>query len=234
MLSSIQIHNKIVENRAKLDAAEKSFNAAEGDAKDVFRDTINQIKGENKSLDEQLAELAANEVGLSVDLERFYSHILNGEGNFPGWLETDQALKKPEFENVKKQLEDGGGLVNSGKIRIFDHGLKYKSTPQTMVDMSLVQQEQWILQQVCRTLSVPPQEVFDLSNATYSNIEQGALNFANKTLMPECTEIENAFSNVLWSIGLKDCYVQFDMNGLFAAATATAWRATRRLFSRAG
>ena len=34
MLSSIQIHNKIVENRAKLDAAEKSFNAAEGDAKD--------------------------------------------------------------------------------------------------------------------------------------------------------------------------------------------------------
>lgn len=56
MLSSIQIHNKIVENRAKLDAAEKSFNAAEGDAKDVFRDTINQIKGENKSLDEQLAD----------------------------------------------------------------------------------------------------------------------------------------------------------------------------------
>lgn len=56
MLSSIQIHNKIVENRAKLDAAEKSFNAAEGDAKDVYRDTINQIKGENKSLDEQLAD----------------------------------------------------------------------------------------------------------------------------------------------------------------------------------
>ena len=56
MLSSIQIHNKIVENRAKLDAAEKSFNAAEGDVKDVYRDTINQIKGENKALDEQLAE----------------------------------------------------------------------------------------------------------------------------------------------------------------------------------
>lgn len=56
MLSSIQIHNKIVENRAKLDAAEKSFNAAEGDAKDIYRDTINQIKGENKSLDEQLAD----------------------------------------------------------------------------------------------------------------------------------------------------------------------------------
>lgn len=161
-----------------------------------------------------LAEFAANEVGLSVDLEKFYSHILNGEGNFPGWLETDQPLKEQDYQNLKKRLEDGGGLVNSGKVRIFDHGLQYKSTSQTMVDMSLVEQERWILQQVCRTLSVPPQEVFDLSNATYSNIEQGALNFANKTLMPECAELERAFSSVLWSIGLKDCYVQFDMNGL--------------------
>ena len=161
-----------------------------------------------------LAEFAANEVGLSVDLEKFYSHILNGEGNFPGWLETDQPLKEPDYQKLKKRLEDGGGLVNSGKVRIFDHGLQYKSTSQTMVDMSLVEQERWILQQVCRTLSVPPQEVFDLSNATYSNIEQGALNFANKTLMPECAELERAFSSVLWSIGLKDCYVQFDMNGL--------------------
>ena len=161
-----------------------------------------------------LAELAAAEVGLSVDLEKFYSHILNGEGNFPGWLETDQPIKKQEYDVLKERLSDGGGLINAGKIRVFDHGLKYKNTSQTMVDMSLVEQERWILQQVCRTLSVPPQEVFDLSNATYSNIEQGALNFANKTLMPECTEIERAFSNVLWSIGLKDCYMQFDMNGL--------------------
>ena len=161
-----------------------------------------------------LAEYAANEVGLSIDLEKFYSHILNGEGNFPGWLETDVNLKKQDIDKLTTMLENGGGVNNAGHIRIFDNGLKYRSTPQTMVDMSLVDQERWILQQVCRTLSVPPQEVFDLSNATYSNIEQGAINFANKTLMPECAEIERAFSNVLWSIGLSDCYVQFDMNGL--------------------
>ncbi len=74
----------------------------------------------------------------------------------PAGLRLTKHSRNPTLENLKKQLEDGGGLVNSGKIRIFDHGLQYKSTPQTMVDMSLVQQEQWILQQVCRTLSVPP------------------------------------------------------------------------------
>lgn len=161
-----------------------------------------------------LARLAAEELHMSIELEKFYRHMLNGEGNFPGWLETDKPLKQQEFDAVKNQLEDGKGLVNAGAIRIFDNGLTYHSTNQSMVDLSLIDQERWILQQLCRTLSVPPQEVSDLSNATYSNIEQGALNFANKTLVPECAEIERAFTDVLAYANLTDCYVQFDMNGL--------------------
>ena len=161
-----------------------------------------------------LAELAADEVNMSIDLEQFYGHVLNGNGNFPGWLETPSKLTEQDFLKLKQQLADGAGVVNAGRVRIFDNGLTYRTTGQSMVDMSLVEQERWILEQLCRTLSVPPQEVCDLSNATYSNIEQGALNFANKTLTPECVEIERAFSRILWAIGLDDCYVQFDLNGL--------------------
>lgn len=161
-----------------------------------------------------LAKLAADEIGLSIDLESFYKHILSGSNHFPGWLETDQKLDPQDIDKLKKGLSDGKGIVNAGAIRIFDKGLTYHSVNQSMVDMSLVDQERWILQQTCRTLSVPPQEVFDLSNATYSNIEQGALNFANKTLVPECAEIERAFTCLLHSAGLDDCYVQFDLNGL--------------------
>lgn len=60
MLSSIEIHNKLQENAIRLDDAQKSFNTADGDAKDAFRDTINQIIGENKALNEQLGD-ALNE-----------------------------------------------------------------------------------------------------------------------------------------------------------------------------
>ena len=161
-----------------------------------------------------LAELAANEIGLSLDLSEFYSHMINGEGNFPGWLETDQQLNAQGFNRLVDQLKDGGGVLKAGKIRIFDNGVHYKTTTQSMVDLNLVEQERWALLETCRTLSVPPQEVFELSNATYSNIEQGALNFANKTLVPECVALETAFSGVLWAAGLTDCYVQLDMNGL--------------------
>lgn len=161
-----------------------------------------------------LAELAARELHLSINLETFYENVLNGSGTFAGWLETDQKLNPQDIDQIVQQLSDGGGIVGAGRVRVFDKGLSYKSNDQTMVDMNLVEQEKWILQQTCRTLSVPPQEVFDLSHATYSNIEQGAINFANKTLVPECKALEEAFSGILWAAGYDSCYVQFDLNGL--------------------
>ncbi|MBY4796790.1 phage portal protein [Collinsella sp. AGMB00827] len=161
-----------------------------------------------------LAELSARELGLSIDLEEFYNRLISNGNHFPGWLETDRNLSQADIDKIRRQLSDRGGIVYAGEVRLFDNNLKYHQTPLTMADMSLVEQERWILQQVCRTTSVPPQEVFELSNATYSNIEQGALNFASKTLMPECHELEKAFSGILWSAGKPDEYVQFDMNGL--------------------
>lgn len=161
-----------------------------------------------------LAKLAARELGLSIDLEEFYTRLLENGNHFPGWLETDQPLDKEKVAQLREQLDDKRGVVHAGSVRIFPFGLKYRQSQMTMADMSLVEQERWILQQTCRTLSVPPQEVFDLSNATYSNIEQGALNFSSKTLVPECKALETAFSSILWNAGLSDMYIQFDLNGL--------------------
>lgn len=161
-----------------------------------------------------LAELAAKELGLSIELEEFYRQLINNGNHFPKWIETDAALKKADVDRLRQQLSDHRGLVAAGETRIFDNGMHVKQAGLTIADMSLVEQETWILQQTCRTLSVPPQEVFELSHATYSNIEQGALNFANKTLVPECKALEQALSGVLWEAGRPDEYVQFDMNGL--------------------
>lgn len=161
-----------------------------------------------------LAELGAAELGLSIDLDDFYHNLLKDGTHSPGWIETDAKLSPQDFDTLQQRMRGGSGIDKAGTIKVLDSGLKYHSTSMSMVDMNLVEQERWILQQTCRTLSVPPQEVFDLSNATYSNIEQGAMNFANKTLVPECNEVERALSCVLWDAGLDGCYVQFDMNGL--------------------
>lgn len=162
-----------------------------------------------------LADLAASELGLSIDLDEFYSRLLRNGSHFPGYLSSDQKLDKADVDRIEQQLSDHEGVLAAGRLRIFDKGLKYSTVPLTMADMSLVDQERWILQQCCRTLSVPPQEVYELSNSTYSNMEQGALDFAKHTLVPECDAIEDAISaTVLWRNGLAEQYVSMDMDGL--------------------
>lgn len=161
-----------------------------------------------------LAQLAARELGLSIDLEDFYARLMRNGNHFPGYLETDARLQQADVDRIKQELADGAGILGAGKVRIFDNGIKYRQSQLTMADMSLVDQERWVLQQTCRTLSVPPQEVFELSNATYSNIEQGARNFANKTLVTEAVTLEQAFNEVLRTVGRPDSYVRFNMDGL--------------------
>jgi HK97 family phage portal protein len=161
-----------------------------------------------------LAGLAARELGLSIDLERFYEKLITNGNHFPQWLETDASLQQSDVDKVAAQLSDHKGITAAGEMRIFDHGMKVRQQQLSITDMSLVEQETWILQQVCRTLSVPPQKVFDLSHATYSNVEQGALDFAKDTLTPECRTLEQAFSDPLWLGGSEDEYVQFNMDGL--------------------
>jgi HK97 family phage portal protein len=161
-----------------------------------------------------LAKLAARELGMSINLERFYEKLITNGSHFPQWIESDAELTDNDRTKLQQQLSDHRGLTSAGEVRLFDHGMKVRQSSLSIADMSLVEQETWILQQCCRTLSVPPQKVYDLSHATYSNVEQGALDFAKDSLTPECKALEQAFSDVLWNTGMKDSYVQFNMDGL--------------------
>ena len=61
MKSSIQIHNELLDLDNRIEAASREFAAAEGDAKDALRDSINQYKGEQKSLNDMLGDVLAAE-----------------------------------------------------------------------------------------------------------------------------------------------------------------------------
>lgn len=185
MLSSIQIHNKIVENRAKLDAAEKSFNAAEGDAKDIYRDTINQIKGENKSLDEQLAE--------ALD----YEDKIRQGGGIP--LANPSANNKKQFkpknlgEFVLGARDEFKGLSMGTSIAL-DAYQDFKLGEHTDTDYSLPEQYAQTLPRlgVYNTL---PRAVTDKDSISFYEADQTKLTNAAATWTPGKTI---AMSGMAW------------------------------------
>lgn len=161
------------------------------------------------------ARLAAENVGLSVDLEQFYSRLLRNGSHFPGYFETDDDLENNEKEAIAASMKAASGVVEAGTVRIFDKGLKYRQNPMTMGDINLVDQQTWVLQQCCRVLGVPPSAVYENSRSTYSNVEAMELQFARTTLTNEASSIEGALQPVLDAMEQRfpGCYAKFDLNG---------------------
>lgn len=161
-----------------------------------------------------LPQAAARNVGLSIDIEEFYHRLLTNGSHMPIWLETDERLTQNDRNDLLKSLENTRGVLNAGMLRVFDKGLRLRQSNFTMTDIDLSKQQSWILQQMCRVCGIPPQEVYDLSRSTYSNVNQSSIQFAQKTLMPECRSLEVAFNGVLRAAGEFDTYVKWDINGL--------------------
>lgn len=171
-----------------------------------------------------IAKLAAHDIGLSVDLEKFYSSMLNNGNHQLGHVEIPEGRIKPEdLESLKRAVEAKRGLDDAGKAPIFGFGAKWVTDQQTMRDASLIEQQAWVLQQVCRATNVPPWMVYDSSsgNGKYENAESSRVDYVTGTLMPDTTTLETALRPVLESMGDEDLYLKLDLNGLMRGDKAS-------------
>lgn len=166
---------------------------------------------------QSIARLAAHEVGLSVDLERFYSAMLKNGNHQLGHVEIPVGRVAPEeLESLQRAVEAKAGINDAGKAPIFGYGAKWVTDQQTMRDASLIEQQVWVLQQVCRATNVPPWKVYDSSsgNTKYNNAESSRVEYVTDTVMPDAISLETALGEVLRSMGQTDLYVKCDLNGL--------------------
>lgn len=173
---------------------------------------------------QSIARLAAHDVGLSVDLEKFYSSMLNNGNHQLGHVEVPEGRMKPEdVESLKRAVEAKRGIDEAGKSPIFGYGAKWVTDQQTMRDASLIEQQAWVLQQVCRACNVPPWMVYDSSsgNGKYENAESSRVDYVTNTLMPDTTALETALNVILRSMGDSKLYVKFDLNGLMRGDKAS-------------
>ena len=174
------------------------------------------IKGES------LARLAAEEIGLSIDLERFYSSMLHNGNHQLGHVEIPEGRVPPEaYDRLQAAIEAKAGITESGKTPIFGYGAKWVTDQQTMRDASLIEQQQWVLQQVCRATNVPPYKVYDGTVTTYSGGQQARIDYTTDTVVPEVRAIEQALTPVMRSCGTPDARVKFSLQGLMRGDDAS-------------
>lgn len=201
---------------APLDTFNPSWTAREDGVVIIKTDTTEDGGLRGKSV----AETAAGDIGLSIDLSNFYRSIMRNGTHMGGWLEHPTKLDPPDIKAIQESLQMQAGAENAGGIRIFDRGLKYHEVSFSLGEMNLVEQERFVLEKVCRATHVDLHHVYADGGATATGSQGYDIDFVKNTVLPEITAIEEAFIPVIdlskrAGGGVnKGYHVDFDTNGL--------------------
>lgn len=178
--------------------------------------TKDGVKGQS------LAKLAAEQLGLSIDLERFYRSMLRNGNHQLGHVEVPAGrMTEKDLDALRSAVEAKRGVDEAGKSPIFGYGAKWVTDQQTMKDASVIEQQKWVLHQVCRACNVPPWKVYDGESATYNGGQQQRIDYVADTIVPDARAIELAMRPVLDACGVKNCRLKFKTQGLMRGDDAS-------------
>lgn len=162
-----------------------------------------------------LAKLAAEQIGLSVDLEQFYKSMLKNGNHHFGHVEIDRpSLPDKAMDDLRAAVDAKSGVSNAGRAPIFGYGAKWVNDGQNMRDASLIEQQQWILHQVCRACNVPPWKVYSQEGISYNGSQQANIDYVTETIVPDVRAIEKAFTPVFLARNERDLQLKIDVRGL--------------------
>lgn len=126
--------------------------------------------------------LAAEEHG-----GRFFSNSVTPSGV----LQHPAKLSAQAAERLKKDFQEkNAGANKAGGTLVLEEGMEWKQMSMTNEQSQFLETRKFQVVEICRWFGVPPHKVAELERATFSNIEQQALEFITDSLRPWLVRIE--------------------------------------------
>jgi HK97 family phage portal protein len=143
--------------------------------------------------------------------ETYTEKLFTNTARPSGILKMSQAgLKKDQIDRLKKDWNDAySGQNNIGKTVILEAGMDWQALGLTNEQLQLIEQQKFSSTEICRLWRMPPHLVGDLEKATFSNIEQQALEFMTFTMVPWMVRWEQALMKLLKESEEETFYFEF-------------------------
>lgn len=126
---------------------------------------------------------ARQSIGTSLSVERHVARFYANGGRVPYILTT--AKKFPSDQASDKYRSDWESVYSEPhRVPILDQDVKYQQIGLSALDSQMLESRLFDIHEICRWWLVSPHLVGDLSRATFSNIEQLALEFVKVTMNP--------------------------------------------------
>jgi HK97 family phage portal protein len=172
-------------------------------------------------------DVAASNLGLGKAAEDFGSGFFERGASSSGVLSTEQTLSDKAIKNLRDSHNNTySGVNNSNKTMILEQGLKYQQTSIPPDNAQFLETRQFNVTDVARWFSVPPHKLAELTNATFSNIEEQELNFVKHTIAAYVINHEQEWDKKLFRDSEKsNTYTKMNLEGLLRGDIKTRYDA---------
>ncbi|MFG1348605.1 phage portal protein [Xanthobacter autotrophicus] len=171
--------------------------------------------------------LARESIGLSVTLERHAGKLFSNGSRPAGMVSFKERMTPLAIQNAALAFKMMLASQNTGNTAFLDAGADYKQLVLSSVDSQFIELTGFQILQIARAFRVPPQMLYDLERATWSNSEQMGREFLTYTLEPWLRALEGALRIALFSAEEYPTHrVHFERDDLTRAdlgARATAY-----------
>lgn len=112
--------------------------------------------GSNRDLGLSPIAYGAQTMGTALSAEEVAGKVFSNGLQVSGMLKTDQALTKPQREQLQAILESYTGSTRAAKTMILEAGLDYKQLSLNPSDAQLLDTRRFSVEEICRWFGVPP------------------------------------------------------------------------------
>lgn len=173
---------------------------------------------------------ARETIGLSLATEKYGAQLFKNGAKMGGILMYPGKFKQAETgRTVAQSFDDATSGENSHKTALLEEGMKWEKVSMTADDAQFLETRKFQIPEIARFYRMPLHKIQELERATFSNIEQQALEFVIDTLGPWLVRWEQSINTQLLSErDQQEYYCEFLVDGLLRGDIKSRYEAHSR------
>ena len=169
---------------------------------------------------------ARQSIGLGLAMESFGSSFFGNGTNMGGTLTHPGKLSKEARTNLEDSMRSRAGGKNALKTIVLEEGMKFERMGIPPEDAQFLESRTFQVLEVARWFRVPPHKLYDLSRATWNNIEHQSIEFVTDTIVPWTCNLEEEANLKLFGRQQRSThYTKFALQALLRGDTASRFSA---------
>jgi HK97 family phage portal protein len=182
-------------------------------------------------------QLAKNNWALASALEEANTRFIANAARPSGVITSPNPITAETAKRLKSMwAANNSGLDSVGKTPVLDNGMEWQQVGVSAEDAQFLESRQFSITDISRWFNIPPHMIGDLERATFSNIEEQAIQYVRNTLRPWAVRHEQQMDTKLLTAKERadGLFVSYNLDGLLRGDISSRTDAYQSMFRMGG